>query len=669
MPGDDRTIAGWSQITDYFERLDRASDRVTVQRLGQSTLKRPLIVAFISARENILALEKYKDIQRQLADTRLVTQKLQRDRLIAEGKVVVTISCSIHSTEIVGSQMSMQLAYELATAQDAETREILQNTILLLIPSPNPDGIDIVANWYRKTLGTPYEGKEPPELYHHYAGHDDNRDWFMFTQKETRMNIELVQNKYKPIITHDMHQMGGNGARIFVPPFADPFDVNMHPILQLGQATVGQAMATALGSRLRRHLTWNPARLVDAAGAVTVQADSRQRIDPKAAAAHPLLPAFRWALGARKRIAVHWSQLESHPDTEGRHVLMPLLDPGAGPRAIAILPLEDDQGAIGLMAIELDEDAPPLAGESGELVDILANQTTVAMRNAELYTRVPMIGVLEPLLRKAKGVPRGSRTWWTRVALGTVAGMGLLIPLPAAVSVDATVRPAVPIAVRAAAPGLVDEVLVVEGQTVEAGTVVARLRRDELEMQLGQVRAALQRARAEGGQARSEGSLAELRARQAEFASLTEEQSFLESELSRTELKAPVRGVVLTARTEQLRGRRLERGETLLDLADLGTMEIEAIVPEHDIQGLRAGSKAQLKVYSYPERYFRGTIARVAPRADQDRHFRVRVRVDNADGRLRPGMTGRARLDIPPRPFLWPFVMPIVRWVRFQLWI
>src|SRR5918995_2110333 len=92
-PGDDRTIADWSQITDYFHRLDRASDLVTVQTLGQSTLKRPLIVAFISARENILALEKYKDIQQQLADPRKVTERVQRDRLVANGKVVVAISC------------------------------------------------------------------------------------------------------------------------------------------------------------------------------------------------------------------------------------------------------------------------------------------------------------------------------------------------------------------------------------------------------------------------------------------------------------------------------------------------------------------------------------------------------------------------------------------------
>src|SRR5689334_1567077 len=111
-PGDDRTVAGWSQITDYFERLDRGSDRVLVQTLGQSTLKRPVIVAFISARENILALAKYKEIQQELADPRKITQNLQRDRLLANGKVVVAISCSIHSTEIVASQMSMQLAYE-----------------------------------------------------------------------------------------------------------------------------------------------------------------------------------------------------------------------------------------------------------------------------------------------------------------------------------------------------------------------------------------------------------------------------------------------------------------------------------------------------------------------------------------------------------------------------
>ncbi|HEX7330166.1 MAG TPA: M14 family metallopeptidase, partial [Pyrinomonadaceae bacterium] len=238
--------AGWSQITDYFERLDRASDRVVVQTVGQSTLKRPLIVAFISARENILALPKYKEIQQQLADPRKVTSDLQRDRLLADGKVVVTISCSIHSTEIVASQMSMQLAYELATAQDPDTRAILQDTILMLIPSPNPDGIDIVADWYRKTLGTPYEGKEPPELYHHYAGHDDNRDWFMLNLKETQLITRLLWHEWFPQIVYDVHQQGSNGSRFFIPPFYDPPNPNISPLLLRQVGLIGHKVAADL---------------------------------------------------------------------------------------------------------------------------------------------------------------------------------------------------------------------------------------------------------------------------------------------------------------------------------------------------------------------------------------------------------------------------------------
>ena len=245
-PGDDRTIADWSQITNYFEKLDRASDRVSVQTLGQSTLKRPLIVAFISSRENILALPKYKEIQQQLADPRKVTGNTQRDRLLADGKVVVTISCSIHSTEIVASQMSMQLAYELATAPDADTREILENTILLLIPSPNPDGIDIVANWYRKTLGTPYEGREPPELYHHYAGHDDNRDWFMLNLKESQLITRLLWHDWFPQIVYDVHQQGSNGSRFFIPPFYDPPNPNISPLLLRQVGLIGHKVAADL---------------------------------------------------------------------------------------------------------------------------------------------------------------------------------------------------------------------------------------------------------------------------------------------------------------------------------------------------------------------------------------------------------------------------------------
>jgi len=220
-PGDDRTIADWGQISDYFARLDRASDRVVVQTIGKTTLQRPMIVAFISAPENIRDLAKYKDIQARLADPRRISNSNERDLLISQGKAVVVISCSIHSTEIVASQMSMQLAYELAHGNDPETIEILRNTILILVPSANPDGVDIVADWYRKTLNTPREGSEPPELYHHYAGHDDNRDWFMLNLKETQHLTRLFWKEWFPQVVYDIHQQGTSGSRFFVPPFFD----------------------------------------------------------------------------------------------------------------------------------------------------------------------------------------------------------------------------------------------------------------------------------------------------------------------------------------------------------------------------------------------------------------------------------------------------------------
>ena len=254
-PGDDRTILDWKQITDYFARLDRASDRVQVQTIGQSTLGRPLIAAFISAPENIRNLEKYKDIQRRLADPRLNPADGRVDfsgTLINEGKTVVAISCSIHSTEIIASQMSTQLAYNLASANDDDALSILRNTILILIPSPNPDGIDIVANHYRKTLGTSAEGREPPELYHHYAGHDDNRDWFMLDLKETKAVTKLFWREWFPEIVYDIHQQGSNGSRFFVPPFYDPPNPHIAPLLLRQVGLIGHKMAadvTAAGFR------------------------------------------------------------------------------------------------------------------------------------------------------------------------------------------------------------------------------------------------------------------------------------------------------------------------------------------------------------------------------------------------------------------------------------
>jgi hypothetical protein len=245
-PGADRTIADWGQITGYFSRLDQASDRITLRTIGQSTQGRPLVVAFISAPENLQKLGDYAAIQQKLADPRTITEVAERDRLLNTGKVVIAVSCSIHSTEIVASQMSMRLAYELATAQDEATLTILRNTIVLLIPSPNPDGIDIVANWYRKTLNTPYEGTNPPELYHQYAGHDDNRDWFMLNLPETRAITRLFWKEWFPEIVYDLHQMDQVGPRMFVPPFYSPANPGIAPVLLREAGAIGYRMAADL---------------------------------------------------------------------------------------------------------------------------------------------------------------------------------------------------------------------------------------------------------------------------------------------------------------------------------------------------------------------------------------------------------------------------------------
>ena len=245
-PTDDKTIADWSQITNYFQKLDATSDKVKVQEIGRTTLGKPLVVAFISSAENIKNLDKYRQINQKLADPRKIKDEAEHTDLINQGKTIVSISCSIHSTEIVASQMSMNLAFELATATDDETKEILDNTILLLIPSSNPDGIDIVANWYRKTLGTKSEGTAPPELYHHYAGHDNNRDWFMLNLKETQAITKLFWREWFPQIVYDVHQMGQNGARFIIPPFFDPPNPNIPPLILREVGLMGYKIAADL---------------------------------------------------------------------------------------------------------------------------------------------------------------------------------------------------------------------------------------------------------------------------------------------------------------------------------------------------------------------------------------------------------------------------------------
>jgi hypothetical protein len=228
--GTDRKLADWNQLTAYYKKLSIESSRIHYEELGKTTEGRPFIAVTISAPENLAHLDHYLDIQRRLADPR-ITSPDEAQKLIVEGKTIVAVTANIHSTEIASSQSVAQFAYELATEDTPRIQAILQNVIIVLVPSQNPDGEQLVVDWYKKYLGTPYEGTQPVVIWHHYTGHDDNRDWATFTQVETRLTTEKVLNRWHPQILYDMHQQGENAARIYVPPFVDPFDPNIDPLL------------------------------------------------------------------------------------------------------------------------------------------------------------------------------------------------------------------------------------------------------------------------------------------------------------------------------------------------------------------------------------------------------------------------------------------------------
>ena len=238
-PGADRHLPSWKQITDYFTALDKASPRVQTRVLGKTVLGRPFLAVFIADSSTIANLERYRAIQRKLMDPRMRTASDNRERLIDAGKNVILVTLSIHSTEPGGWTTGLVLADRLARGETAEAKQILANTIIIMVPSQNPDGVDIVGDWYRATLGTPAEGTNPPELYHHYTGHDNNRDWYALTQPEQQLVVDSLYTPWDPEIVNDVHQQGGNAGRIFVPPYMDPVEPNIDPILTSSTNALG----------------------------------------------------------------------------------------------------------------------------------------------------------------------------------------------------------------------------------------------------------------------------------------------------------------------------------------------------------------------------------------------------------------------------------------------
>ena len=255
--GEDKKLARWEKIVEYLRMVANGSDRVRFRELGKTTNKNPFILLEISSADTLKNLDRYKQLQRKLYYQGGAPTTSERDEIFNSHKAVVLVTCNVHATEIGSSQMVLELVHRLATEDSPLVKNILDNVIFLLVPSLNPDGQIIVTDWYNKNLGTEYEVSPLPWLYHPYVGHDNNRDMYMFTQKESQLTAQLLWHDWFPSVWLDEHQMGSQGARIFVMPATDPINQNVHPLIYRWNGILGQAQAASLEAAGKEGIIYN----------------------------------------------------------------------------------------------------------------------------------------------------------------------------------------------------------------------------------------------------------------------------------------------------------------------------------------------------------------------------------------------------------------------------
>jgi len=246
-PGDDFYLATYDESLDYFRKLDAASDRLQLVQVGQTTGGLDWYLAVISSAENLRNLDRYTDTARRIALARGLDDEQART-LARDGKVIVHIDGGLHATEVAHGQHTIQLAYDLVTGYDTDPRvkTILDNVILVLWFSINPDGQNMVANWYRRNLGTPFEVAPLPWLYQRYVGHDNNRDGYMLNMHESQVITHETVTRWFPMVFYNHHQTAPFPARIWIPPFAEPVSTNMSPLMWRWTSLFGTAMAAYL---------------------------------------------------------------------------------------------------------------------------------------------------------------------------------------------------------------------------------------------------------------------------------------------------------------------------------------------------------------------------------------------------------------------------------------
>jgi hypothetical protein len=241
--GADYHLVNYTQLVAYWTKLAKQSDRMRLVRIGTTAEGRPMLMAIITSPENQRQLDRYRDISRRLALAEGLTDE-QAHALAREGKAVVWIDGGLHASEVLGSQQLIQTVYELVSRTDPEMMRFLRDDIVLCVLA-NPDGMELVANWYNRQADTLKRSTAGlPRLYQKYVGHDNNRDFFMANQPETQAMNRVMYREWFPQIVYNHHQTGPEGTVIFTPPFRDPFNYNFDPLVPMELDLVGAAIHT-----------------------------------------------------------------------------------------------------------------------------------------------------------------------------------------------------------------------------------------------------------------------------------------------------------------------------------------------------------------------------------------------------------------------------------------
>jgi RND family efflux transporter MFP subunit len=386
----------------------------------------------------------------------------------------------------------------------------------------------------------------------------------------------------------------------------------------------------------------------------------------------PLNGILQWAALAEEVVNVRQHGDEVESDREETRAKFQKYFAVSGMRGFYAVPLNDDTGRVGILSLE-SSDPDFLTQVHIELLDVLASQATVALRNAQMYKEVPFISVLEPVLERKRKFMALEKTRRTMIGVAAIAAVIFLVllPLPMRLDGDAVVAPGHRAQVQPEFEGVVEKVFVHEGEAVKQGQVLAQMdawdRRTTMAATQAKYQAAL--LQMDHSLASNDGAEAGIQRVQADY--WKAEVSHAQEMLDRAQLRSPIDGVVATPHVDTFAGRRMQFGDTFAEVVDASSAVVDVAIDAEDIGLLRVGQNAAVKLHSYPTRTFHGTVTVVSPKSEVqngDRYFFARVAVDNPDAAIRAGMEGRAKVSAGWRTSGYVLFRRPVLWMYAKIW-